>query len=420
MNFKLTKKFLALAIILSIVAPSFSLIKPELAHAQAIEPVSGLGGGGGAVGCATAGLGAGVGVAAAAAALSVPTFDFATFTVQAAETSKECIFDGLAVLLREVLISQVVRSIVNWINSGFDGNPSFVTDLEGFLVDVIDETIGTYINSTQLSFLCSPFQLDIRIALIVNLTLDREPACTLTDIVDNIDNFYKRGFAGGWVGFIQVNTTTGNNPFFAYLDADVKIRGRIDKNLKRELEELSWGGGFQGFKVCEDLDIPGEQSCQTVTPGTYINDSLNRAAGSSINRLELADEIDEIIGALAAQLSKQFLTSAGGLLGSSRSSGGRSSYLSRTVSDAERRALSGSQRASSLAASNGDSVEEVYLEKKRLSLSTLILAESRVEDVISCYEAKIIASDRLSPTGFENPFLKLTPTERAFAGKSVV
>ncbi|MBL7045488.1 MAG: hypothetical protein ISR99_00415, partial [Parcubacteria group bacterium] len=400
-----SRKLVSALMIVVILAPLTFTINPPEARAQA-----------GAVGCATAALlGAGAGVAAAAAGLNVPTFDLSTFTVQATETQKECLLDGIVVLLREVLISQLVKSVVTWINSGFDGNPAFITDLRGFLTDVVDETIGTYIDSSQLSFLCSPFQLDIKIAIRINFeSVDREPACTLTDVVENIDDFYKRGFGGGWKGFIDANTITGNNPFFAYLDADVRIRGRIDKSLAIELEKLKWGDGFPGFEICDE-EVPGESSCQTVTPGSYVNHTLNRyAADSGINQLELADEIDEIIGALAAQLSKQLLTGAGGLLGASRSSGGRNSYLSRTVSDTESRSLSASRRAFSLSTEGGGTTEDVYLEQKNLSLSALVVASSRIEDVISCYEEKIIESDKSALSSFEE-LGKLTPAERALA-----
>ena len=87
--------------------------------------------------------------------------------------------DGFFHLAAKVFLRAMVRSIIQWINSGFQGAPAFVTDLRGFLVDVADEIAGEFIyQSDALRFLCSPFQLDVRIALAG--TYSRGPFAWLT------------------------------------------------------------------------------------------------------------------------------------------------------------------------------------------------------------------------------------------------
>ena len=70
----------------------------------------------------------------------------------------------------------------------------------------------------------------------------------------------------------------------------------------------------------------GGQNCQIVTPGSVISSSLNKSLGSAQDSLVTADEIDEIVGALASQLVNHVLGGTG-LAGVSQPSGGQSSYL---------------------------------------------------------------------------------------------
>src|SRR3989344_1544613 len=109
---------------------------------------------------------------------------------------KEFVLDPIAWFVAKVLIKHMTRSIVNWINTGFDGNPAFVTDLGGFLTDVADQEIGNFIYGSGLSALCDPFELQIRLSLALKYSpVTEKIACRLSDVVNNIDNFLS-GAAG--------------------------------------------------------------------------------------------------------------------------------------------------------------------------------------------------------------------------------
>ncbi len=75
------------------------------------------------------------------------------------------------------------------------------------------------------------------------------------------------------------------------------------------------------------------EDCQTVTPGSVISSSLNKALGSGQDSLVQSSMLDEIIGALASKLVSQVLSSSG-LSGVSQSSNGQPSYLSQLESEA--------------------------------------------------------------------------------------
>jgi hypothetical protein len=80
---------------------------------------------------------------------------------------KDITLDGILWAMAKQILSQMTTSIVNWINSGFEGSPAFVQDLEGFLLDTADQAFGEYLEEFggPFSFVCDPFRLDVSIAL---------------------------------------------------------------------------------------------------------------------------------------------------------------------------------------------------------------------------------------------------------------
>jgi hypothetical protein len=75
------------------------------------------------------------------------------------------------------------------------------------------------------------------------------------------------------------------------------------------------------------------QSCQDVTPGSFINGQLEKVAGSGIDQLNLANSINEVVSALLSQLVSQALH--GGLSKvSQKSSGQTQSYIDQLSAEA--------------------------------------------------------------------------------------
>ena len=73
--------------------------------------------------------------------------------------------DLIVITIVKQLLQDVLDSTVDWINSGFEGNPAFVTDPEQFFTDIADGIAGEFIAGSDLNFLCSPFQSQIRLSL---------------------------------------------------------------------------------------------------------------------------------------------------------------------------------------------------------------------------------------------------------------
>ncbi len=252
-------------------------------------------------------------------------YDGITSAAISSIATKEYVLDGIAWALINLVLQEMIRSTTQWVNSGFNGSPAFVTDLEGFLTDIADRVAGEFIWGSDLQALCSPFKLDIQIALDIQYQKTRSGSnfsseCRLSDVVTNMENFIGGDFLeGGWDGWYSLTLTPQNNPYGALLEAQSELSATLSNSRAQETKLLEFGRGFLSFKNAEGV---------IVTPGVVIEDQLNKTLGIPQGRLTVADELNELLGALFTQLTSSVLSGAGGLLGLTNSNyGGGGNYF---------------------------------------------------------------------------------------------
>lgn len=286
----------------------------------------------------------------------------ATVVAQKSLTFKEFILDGVANFAAKMVIQRLTAQTVNWINSGFRGNPAYVENPGQFFLNVGDNVASNFINSTNLSALCTPFNAKVRLALVKNyINEDRQNyACTIGGIVDNYENFTNDFTQGGWDGWFSVTQNDTNNPLGSYNKARNQLNVQIAGKNRDLSDQLNRGMGFLSFKKCktwenatsnntsgpiavdesgQSYDPSGESEgeirngkvctkSEVVTPGSVIAGQLNKSLGSTFDGLVGADEINEIIGALMQQLVTKVASSIGnGLRGASESTSGQASLI---------------------------------------------------------------------------------------------
>jgi hypothetical protein len=248
---------------------------------------------------------------------------------------KENVLDGIGWALAKRIVSSMVSSLINWINSGFQGSPAFVQDLKGFLLQAADEVIGEYIEDLGGigSFICSPFRLDVQVSVAMQYQQARSnggdgqpaPTCTLSGIIDNIEGFIGGAFdQGGWQDWFQITATPQTyTPYGAALSAQVGARARIINAQGEELKLLEFGDGFLSGEICETVHGAGSprEDCFISKPGKIIQEALSFNLDSGRQSLITADEINEIIAALLGQLANAAMTGMAGLLGLSSGTG---------------------------------------------------------------------------------------------------
>lgn len=93
----------------------------------------------------------------------VPTADKNTDT----QKNIGCTWKGIAWQIAHTVLHSLTSSVVNWINSGFNGSPSFLTNPDGFFMNVGDQVTGDLIGDAGplAQSLCQPFALNIRLGL---------------------------------------------------------------------------------------------------------------------------------------------------------------------------------------------------------------------------------------------------------------
>ena len=138
-------------------------------------------------------------------------------------SAKEYVLDPIAWMLAKTIMQRISASTVNWINSGFQGSPAFVTNPEAYFSNIGDQVAGQFIFSNpNLNFLCGTMGAKIKVALARGY-LNQNNAnyqCTLTGVGQNFDDFMGDFQNGGWDNFFELTQRQQNNPIGAYLQAE--------------------------------------------------------------------------------------------------------------------------------------------------------------------------------------------------------
>jgi hypothetical protein len=237
--------------------------------------------------------------------------------LQLGRAMKQDVFDCIAWAIAKMIWRHIAASVIDWINSGFNGKPAFIQNFDRFMLGIADSVAGEIIQGAGLGFLCSPFQLNIRIALAARYA-QRAPSCTLTQVIANIDNFMKSFQDGGWSSWLQFTTMPQNNAFGGYLLGEATIAIRTQDAKTGQAQQLSWGSGFLSLtqQTCKQVPVSVngmrpqmvEQCSSSIqTPGELIAHKLGSTIDAPELSLLMANEMNQIIDALSQQLITQAL-----------------------------------------------------------------------------------------------------------------
>ena len=290
------------------------------------------------------------GVAATAAASTITA---ANTTAQSLAIAPKNILDALAWMLAKTVIQSLTRSIVNWINSGFQGSPAFITDLGRNLGNLADAVADDFIrglddvviSNTGFS-IRAPFQ--DQIARKLREEFYRTTSSYGFDVRYPYRDCY-RGQGFSMSGFLCESQNPANNVYGRYQLARNELFRQLDTEAQTRLQELSWGKGFLSWRgpcgpnanpaaaaaaTHEGIHLGQKKTtrgCPIRTPGAVIENALGITTTSPFRQLELADSVNEIVLALMSQMVNQVLGGTGLSGVSSPSSGGGPSYLTQAT-----------------------------------------------------------------------------------------
>ncbi len=336
---------------------------------------------------------------------------------------KEGCADAIAYALAKSLIAAMTRSIVDWINNGFEGDPLFISDPQGFFRDVLDQATGIFFIELGQTQICEPLRAPI-IRLLFTAPYFERVQCTLSTVIQNIDDFYTDFRNGGWAAWIEINEPQNNIYGLAYLTADELQRQRAERaQLARD--EVSQGQGFIGFKKCleyaketityenDDGQVVSEErdtaNCvkeTTLTPGQVVAEQMKFVSTTSGRQAELADEINESIALIFDTLLKKLLTD--GIASLTSSGGGNNQYYGST--DWSQPTTELQNVASTLQQIYADALEFAGIERLGLTVAPAL------NDAAACYleldaleQARAVAlSAQAQSSGSQNPVSALS------------
>jgi hypothetical protein len=230
-------------------------------------------------------------------------------------------FNGIAYCIVNGLITYIANSTIAWANSGFNGNPAFIQNPEGFFNTLADQQASQFISSVAYNTtgvnICQPFRVELAVALSQSYGQQGGTglSCTMSQINQNVSNFANGGIGGSpnvngyWSNWNQMRQDQ-NNPWGAYMKAGDYMQAQISVKQNTAKLELGLNNGFLNFKKCEDPAAAkkgDDSSCKTTTPGRLIESQLNSTLNLGKERLVMADKIDQVITAVANALVKKAL-----------------------------------------------------------------------------------------------------------------
>jgi hypothetical protein len=285
------------------------------------------------------------------------------------QTATTQVLNGIAWAVAKTAIQSLTKSMVNWINSGFNGSPAFVTDLDKNLTNLSDAVANNFFNALQHNTgvnVRSPFQDQVTQLLrntYYGSTAKMAPNAgyNLNRYTTNPTAFLNGNFSnGGFDAWFATLSNDQNNPLGAFHAQQNALENSIAGAQANQLHQLDWGRGFLSWKGdCIatasnpgglTLDANGEPQStvpttlssadpcvgyEIKTPGSVIENALGITVTSPLRQLELADSINEIVGALASQMVTQVVGGLGLSGVSQPSAGGGPSYLSQATNPSQ-------------------------------------------------------------------------------------
>lgn len=215
-----------------------------------------------------------------------------------------CTWKGIAWQIAHEVLHSLTSSVVNWINSGFNGSPAFLTNPEGYFMNLGDQVAGDLIGDAGplAKSLCTPFALNIRLGIAqgqanADNQYNNQYKCTLSTIIAAQRNSGASiGVSPTANGLTLGDILNGNIASTSYLAGNngvLSVNGssintaeaRTKDCLNGNFNQCGWGGfagmmtqpqntGGSAYIMAQDALL-----VQQATKATAVNNDLNRGGG---------------------------------------------------------------------------------------------------------------------------------------------
>lgn len=284
--------------------------------------------------------------------------------VAATKKREECL-NGIAITLARNQLTAMTRNTMNWVNTGFEGDPLYIRNITSFTNSLEKNVIETGVNILTDGARPFPYGADFsRTAIkgynsgsslrsgagnfLQSLTSDlsnfiTDPNSYYTENqlekANNANNAFSNDFSsGGWDGWLALTQKDQNNPLGFTMKASEFLQDQQMEQTENAKEELLTNDGFLSQKRCvkwivigedgkpemketplgspkektttrpDDNDICAPDGVENITPGSLIKDKVSTYLTSPERQLELTDTINESLNSLFTALISKFVT----------------------------------------------------------------------------------------------------------------
>jgi hypothetical protein len=239
---------------------------------------------------------------------------------------KQNCLDSIARIMMKVAIRQITFSIIDWINHGYEGKPFFLSNPEGFFKDIAKNeflTFGASIGNPTLFPFGKNFLIGATLAF--KNKFEQNARYSLNELIAKTNpgmtaaNFNVNFRTGGWDAWLGLTQVPANNPIgfsiMASNQLQAQLAGTQQSKAVQTQNQLIQSGGFLGDERCVDPvgvthadDAKARQGdthysrCnqwEYVTPGKLIAERITYAQNSPIQSLQMADDINSALAAIA-------------------------------------------------------------------------------------------------------------------------
>ncbi len=220
--------------------------------------------------------------------------------------------------IKKMILDRIVDATVQWIKrGGFEGKGGpLVEDWGALFEDIGNQAVGEIANQA-IPELCGNFKLNLALSVTQEpKTFSKEMECSLTDVVDNINDLFedfKKESKGRWITY---NTLwePQNNYYGSALKAEDKKQSVMDSLTNQKNVEATVNLGFKPQVECTVDKETGKEKCVTVTPGSVIGQQIQQQIMPKDNAILSANDMAAYIGAIAdAILYRYSILASGGL-----------------------------------------------------------------------------------------------------------
>lgn len=251
------------------------------------------------------------------------------------ERRKDCL-NGIAYTLAKEQLATMTQYTMNWVNTGFSGDPFYVRNIDSFLGNMTNDIMMKELNMFKGQPQYYPYGNDFYRGTILgeiargNFKESMKQSLSNYlgygglgyDTVNVVERYTNNFGEGGWNGWLAFTQYPENNYLGYTMETTENIARLQNQQIENTKAELVQNNGFFSQKKCVEFGVTikntigangkttmetvvDKNKCvkwETITPGSVIGSKINTYINSPERQLELADTINESLSVLFSSL----------------------------------------------------------------------------------------------------------------------